>query len=282
MKHLYNVLLMVLCACQVATAQDMQKCCGSSNNTFLLGNTNYARHTQCLYLPSDLTNATAGMIGRIYYRYGSTGQGTGNTLTDLRISLKQVAGTGFNNFHFFTGLTTVLESESYTIPPGTTGEWFGIDLDQPFQYDPTLTLVVDIVFDSSTTVVFGTLSSPMSGRKIYSADPTSPTGGALVTNWQDIGFDLDLSTGVAMHNMTSGRLFPVPVNDRLRLHFTETREHRGESAIIDLGGRTILEAQIPVAAEWIELNTSDLPAGAYILRSVFADGSSESHKFIRD
>ncbi len=38
-----------------AQAQMVQKCCGTSNSTFLLGNLTTASHSQSIYTPADLT-----------------------------------------------------------------------------------------------------------------------------------------------------------------------------------------------------------------------------------
>jgi hypothetical protein len=68
-------------------AQQAQRCCGTSNSTFLLGNTNFAPHTQSLYLPGDLVNEESGLITTLYFRYGDTGEDLGNTLSGLLIRL---------------------------------------------------------------------------------------------------------------------------------------------------------------------------------------------------
>ena len=61
-------------------AQMFYKGLGTQNSTYLLGLMT-GSHTQCIYLPSDLTPVPqAGSIVRIYYRYGDVDQEVGNTL----------------------------------------------------------------------------------------------------------------------------------------------------------------------------------------------------------
>ncbi|MBK7085996.1 MAG: hypothetical protein IPH53_15565 [Flavobacteriales bacterium] len=62
MMHRSFSALLMLTAFAPTQAQTVQKCCGSSNSTFLLGNLATANHSQCLYLPTDLTGATDGEI----------------------------------------------------------------------------------------------------------------------------------------------------------------------------------------------------------------------------
>ncbi|MBK6541907.1 MAG: T9SS type A sorting domain-containing protein [Flavobacteriales bacterium] len=210
MMHRSFSALLMLTAFAPTQAQTVQKCCGSSNSTFLLGNLATANHSQCLYLPTDLTGATDGEITRIYYRYGTTGQTSGNTLTNFMVRMTQTSATAFvGGDTFFTGLDTVLTRATFTIAPGTTGDWFVIPLDSAFTFDASLTLVVDISFTGSATTNFGTYSTNLAGRKLYWNDLTSPTGESVVTTWQDIGFDLAPTTGVVDH-FAAAPLLPYP------------------------------------------------------------------------
>lgn len=125
--HTRTTLLALAFALPVALcAQDVQRCCGTSNSTFLLGNTSFAPHTQSLYLPGDLQNEVSGLITTLYFRYGSTGEDLGNTLTGLMIRLGMTTAGAFTSNTFFTDLDTVLMAPTYTIAPGTEGNWFSI------------------------------------------------------------------------------------------------------------------------------------------------------------
>ena len=183
-------LAIILSFSTLAHAQQVEKCCGTSSSTFLLGSPAYARHTQCLYAPGELTGAVVGQIHRLYYRYGNSGVALGNTLGNITISMVQTNATSFTGVNFLTGLQTVFQADSLTIAPGVSGDWFNFNLDALFNFDPSLSLVVDIRWETSANSAFGTMSvGNTTGRKIMSPDPSSPTGEAWNT-LQDIGFAL--------------------------------------------------------------------------------------------
>ncbi|QQR86684.1 MAG: T9SS type A sorting domain-containing protein [Flavobacteriales bacterium] len=255
-------------------AQTVQKCCGTSNSTFLLGNLGTANHSQCLYTPGDLTGAIDGGITRIYYRYGTTGETDGNTLTNFMVRMTQTSATAFAGGNtFFTGLDTVLTSASYTIAPGTTGDWFVLELDSTFMFDASLTLVVDLSFTGSLTTNFGTLSTNLAGRKLYWNDITSPTGQSVVNTWQDIGFDLATSNAVeAPAITTSGAPYPNPVRDRLRVPDARTNE---PFRVVAADGRVHMEGAWPADG----LDLSGATPGMYLL--TFNDHSDKrQYRFV--
>ena len=257
-----SLLLLLVSLCPVLNAQDVQKCCGTSNSTFLLGNLSTASHSQCLYLPGDLTGAVAGEITRLYYRYGTTGQANGNVLTDFMVRLTQTTATAFAGGNtFFTGLDTALVRASYSIAPGTTGDWFAIDLDSTFTYDPTRTLVVDLSFTGSVTTTFGTLATNQAGRKLYWNDLSSPTGQRVVTTWQDIGFDVAVPTGV--NGPIAAPAPSVHPNPTSGLLVVDTPGTPGPLSVGDLTGRTLLRFTPTTSPALLDLGA--LPAGTYLL-----------------
>ncbi|MCB0790675.1 MAG: T9SS type A sorting domain-containing protein [Flavobacteriales bacterium] len=248
-------------------AQMVQKCCGSSNSTFLLGNLSTASHSQCIYTPADLTNAQPGAITTLFYRYGTTGVADGNTLTDFMIRLVQTTETAFPNGNtFFTGLDTVLMAASYDIHPGISGDWFAIPLDDTFDYDETLTLVVDISFSGSLTTNFGTMSTSMAGRKLYWNDVTSPTGQSLVSSWQDIGFDLELSTGIHGAEAMGMVLYPNPAQSHMKVLLRGGQGGSDRLSMRDAAGRVVLEAPWPVGAERGTIDVGELAPGCYLVQ----------------
>lgn len=281
MKLHYAPVALLLSASVRLAAQDVQKCCGTSNSTFLLGNIDYARHTQCLYTPGDLTGETAGNIVRLYYRYGDTGQQAGNTLGDLRIALGQTQATAFDGLAFFTEVEPVLTSANYTIAPGTTGQWFAIDLTTPFPYDPTSTLIVDIRFETSATQVFGTLSTTSANRKMMSASLTDEEG-ELWDSLQDIGFDLDGATTVLEHARTSFTLLPNPAHTQVTLRLDKALDSPATIQVMDLGGRTVAQERAAIGTERIGLDVAALPAGTYLVQLREGNGRTSHHKLVRE
>lgn len=252
-------------ALSAAPAQQIVKATlGTSNSTFLLGNTQALR-TQCLYLPSDLANPVAGNITRLYYRYGTTAQNTGVTLGNLVIRMgltNEVAFAGGNTY--FTGLDQVLSAASFTIPPGTTGDWFPIDLQTPFAYNPNRTLIIEIEFATTTAQAFGTYgTTPNNGRKLYSGTTGTATGTTTSTTWQDMGFDLDIGSGMEDVESASVLLWPNPARDEVAVRFAT--EVTGTVEAIGADGRVARSWPTSTSA-LITLELVGLAPGAYALR----------------
>lgn len=265
MRKLFT-LCMFLAATSISFGQQVQKCCGSSSSTFLLGNTGYASHTQCLYTPDQLTGATDGYIVRLYYRYGNSGIDDGNTLGDLRISLGQSTATAFSSVTFLTQLETVLETDSFTIAPGASGNWFSIDLTTPFAYDPAQSLVVDIRFASSANESFGTMSTfGHTGRKIMSATTDSPTGEFWDT-LQDLGFDLVDNTGMSSRALMGTSLYPNPTTSQADLIWANALETNATLSITDATGRVVHQGQLSAGTTRATMDLTRTTTGLYVVQ----------------
>ncbi len=261
------------------SAQEVQKCCNSTNSSFLLGSANYARHNQSLYLPSDFNNAISGNITHLYYRYGTANAEQGNVLTDLTISMAHTTQTSFINDAFITqGFVPVLASAEYTIPPGIPDEWFVIELDQPFAYDATLNLVVDIRFDQSQTLLTcRAVGTP--GRKIATGDPLSLVGTTTSDNLHDIGFDLDGATGISSSGPIYFTSHPNPANDRFQVTFGQAITAPIEVQVMDATGRSVGGGKLPAGSDRLLLDVSAYAPGLYTIGS--ADRSINV-RFVRE
>ncbi|MEO5585668.1 MAG: T9SS type A sorting domain-containing protein [Flavobacteriales bacterium] len=281
MKRILTLLIAISVAGTTYT-QEVQKCCGTSSSTFLLGSTNYARHTQCLYAPGDFTGATSGSIIRLYYRYGTSGVANGNTLGDLSISLRQTTATAFSGVQFLTGLQSVLDATSLSIAPGQSGNWFSIELDTPFLYDPTQSLVVDIRFENSANTAFGTYAtSGNTGRKIMSDSTASPTGETWDT-LQDLGFDLDDGAGVSQRVLTDVMLYPNPAEARSELMWTMPLAQGGFITLSDLSGRTMMTSPVAAGLTRTSLDLTSMAKGMYLLQLRDATGLLYSERLGRE
>lgn len=281
MKQLFTLLGTLLFLGTSTQAQMVQKCCGTSNSTFLLGNTSFAKHTQCIYLPADLTGAASGPITTLYFRYGSTGEDLGNTLGGLMIRLGLTTETAFAGGNtFFTDLDTVLMAAQYNIPPGIEGDWFSIELDTPFPFEMSETLILDIWFESSTTTNFGTLGTSNTGRKLYSLDLTSPTGTTTSSTWQDIGFDLSLPTGLRAQGLGAFRIHPLPGQDQWQVRWTDTAA-ADRLLLYDATGRVVSSEGLAGEANSHVLDLSDANAGIYIAELRLRDGTRHTQRFVR-
>ncbi len=272
LRYALTITLATATICSSLHAQTYFKGLGTSNSTFLLGNVS-ARHTQCLYLPSDLNNAESGTIIDLYFRYGSTGNQAGVTLGDLSIRLGQTDATAFVNGNvYFDQLEVVLQADTFNIPPGVTGEWFNINLDVPYDFNATKTLILDITFLTSTTGTFGTLGTPNSGRKLYSANAGTPTGTTSSTTWQDMGFDLDIGTGVRNLGVRASSLYPNPFSDLVQLDLQGPLTPDAHIEVLDITGRTVMQLRAGGHHGPLVLDMGGYPAGAYIVR---ASGTQE-------
>ncbi len=263
MTNRYAILGLLLFAPFFAHAQEVQKCCGTGSSTFLLGSTNYARHTQCLYAPGELTGAVPGNIHKLYYRYGNSGIAVGNTLDGITIAMRQIPQTSFTGTAFLGELQTVLHSTSITIPPGASGAWFSIDLDTPFPFDPTLSLVVDINFQESSNTSFGTMSVGIDGRKLMSPSTTDPNGESWST-LQDIGFDL-IQTGIGHRVLDGARMYPNPATEMVSLEWTSPLAEAATLELADVTGKAVRRLQLPAGAVRASLPTAQLAAGSYLV-----------------
>ncbi|MGB3527673.1 MAG: T9SS type A sorting domain-containing protein [Flavobacteriales bacterium] len=262
-------------------AQDVQKCCGTSNSTFLLGNTSYARHTQSLYLPGDLTNAQSGTIDRLYFRYGSTGEELGVTLSNVMIRLALTPATSFVGGNtFYTNLDTVLMTPELIIAPGLTGEWFSFPID-PFQYDAGRTLILDIWFEGSSTTNFGTYGSNNNGRKLYAIDLDLTTGSSSSSTWQDFGFDVDGTTSIAEQQADAFQLIPLPGHEQWKLSWNSVELDQATMQLRDATGRLLREERVQPANGDHLLDMAGRSSGIYFVQLRDASGIVGVQRFLK-
>jgi hypothetical protein len=117
-----------------------------SNNSFPL-NMPAGKDVQLLYLPGEFNQpipAPAGNITSISLRIGDTYPLGPWTYTDLTIKMGQSAIVSFPGGSFYTGSLTTVYYRSSVLLSAPGGTWLTIDLDTPFAYDPTQSLIVDL------------------------------------------------------------------------------------------------------------------------------------------
>lgn len=252
---------------------------GGTNSTFLLGNAAYARKSQMIYPAGTLTGASAGTINRIYFRYGSTGIANGQTLTNFTVRLAQAPLTGFipaaTGYDFYPGLDTVLSAATYSIPTGTNGNWFAINLTTAFPFDPALSLIIETKFDSSSSGTFGTLggnNTPV--RKIISPDVNSLTGSGTSGTWQDFGFDLGAVTGTS-HQVSAQALeiYPSPASGHIWVKPSGAASGNMKVQLINSLGVLVLRKEISASAgnPGFPLEVQHLESGIYFVTLETAD-----------
>jgi hypothetical protein len=249
-------------------AQIIYKGLNNDNSTFLLGATN-ARKSQCLYKPSDFnTIPNMGEIIKIYYRFGTTGVGTSHDLSPFTIKMGQTTDSIFPPGNtFFTGLTTVRFDSIYTIPAGIQGNWFGIDLQTPFTFDSTKTLIVEIQFYNSTVSNFGTLGNSNTTQKLISADTAAVAQtGFGSTTWQDFGFDYLITTGTKT-TLTAKDIiiYPNPSADKININAVQLIED-GTISIFNVYGHLITNFYPITKTNNTAIDISYLSKGVYYIQ----------------
>jgi len=278
-----NILLftLIILSFNFLKAQQVQKGFGTSNSTFLFGYTSYAAKSQCIFWPSDFTNLAAGTITRIYYKYG-TGAGD-QVLTRFSIQMGQTTETAFTSSTFFTGLTPVYYRDSDTIPQGVSGNWFYFDLDTPFTYDSTKTLIVQLIFPESAIDSWGTLgSSNNPAKKMISPDTLATTGDPTSSTWQDFGFDLATASGIySFISKTNGfdfLLAPNPAQNDMLITTFNSALQTTDLSITTLLGETVYTQKLTTNSAYIDIN--NLSNGIYFVTLTDQQGKVKSKKFI--
>lgn len=125
------------------------------NNSYPLSS-NTSNHVQWLAEPNTFwsggvgngTAAIPGNITKIYILIGTAGSSA--VYTNFELSLGQNVGTlnAFPTTTYYTGLTSCFFQAAYPINTAVSGQWYEIILQNPFSYDPTLSLIIDLKHDS--------------------------------------------------------------------------------------------------------------------------------------
>lgn len=169
---------------------------GTSNNSFPLNST--TNKVQWIYDPGMFTStgtgagqpAFAGLITHVYFRIGST-LNTNSTYSNFTIKLGQNVGTQttWSSSTWNTGLTTCFQATSHQLTGATTNSWYMVQLQTPFVYDPTQSLVFEISTSGGTgaTVLQYTANG---NRRIWGASSSTPNGSSYGSGLVDFGFDI--------------------------------------------------------------------------------------------
>jgi hypothetical protein len=202
MKKIYNFLLIAVMMgmsygiIQAQNPQFHNGTSGTSSNSFPL-NTTTSNHVQWIYGPNFFgsggtgvgTPAYNGNIVKVYFRIGGSSNPSA-TYTDFTISLAQNVGTlsSWTNGTYNTSLTQVFYQSSFTSTGAASGQWFGVVLQTPFQYDPSLALIFDLKVSGGTGNSVYQVSTTGINARIW-GNYTATTG-SFGTGRVDFGFDL--------------------------------------------------------------------------------------------
>src|SRR5688572_27749442 len=181
---------------------------GTGTNAFPFSSTAGLK-SQNLYLPGDFAPVVSpgNNITRLYWR-AATANAT-SVFTNFNILLGQTTAVQFpgaGNNEFFTGLTNVLSSPSFSLTSGALNDWFFIDLQTPFLYDPSQTLIIEVVWASrtGTGISVRTSTGPaVPFHKRITAGTTNATIGNTSAIWTDFGIDV-IPAGPCTNPPTAG------------------------------------------------------------------------------
>lgn len=175
------------------------------NNTFPLGEPN-GKKVEFLYLPGDFNQpspAPAGNITSISIRISTeyTVPGT-NVFSDLSINLGQASITALPLGSFYQGpMTNVYYSASVSLT-AVAGDWLTIQLDTPFYYDPSQSLIVGIEhcgYTGSANFVGGTTTG--SGMRRSWSSGGCPFNYSSTNGWVNhLGFNMGGAPSVPISN----------------------------------------------------------------------------------
>ncbi|MFZ4796561.1 MAG: immunoglobulin-like domain-containing protein [Bacteroidia bacterium] len=156
---------------------------------------------QSLVAPGELTGAYLGRITKLYF------QGTPSlslTFSSLTISLTQTTLVGLPS-NAMTGLTTVYTATSVVTSSNSSG-WLMVTLPTPYVYDPTQSLVIEVLNCGSTGGFNITNATKSTMRRSYSTPGTcSMTYSGQ--GQQLFNFGVDMITGTS-----SGPILPPIAN----------------------------------------------------------------------
>lgn len=139
------LVLLVLCSGNYVFSQTPQyynyQNSGSSTNNFPF-NVNTGKAVNMLFLAGDFNQPaplpTGKSITKVYFY---TVNAATRTFTDLRILLAQDTITSFSNDFYSGTFDTVYYNPSATLTSTALG-WMSVELDHPFPYDPSKTLIM--------------------------------------------------------------------------------------------------------------------------------------------
>jgi hypothetical protein len=125
------------------------------------------------------TSVTSGAIYKIYFMIGSTASSSA-VYKDFSLGLAQNEGTNtkFTTTSTWSTVTQVFYRSSMSITGASTGGWVEFELDKPFNYDPSKSLVFEMKVSSGTgnTVYQNSLDQRKYGASTASSPSSSGTG----------------------------------------------------------------------------------------------------------
>ncbi|MCX7834051.1 MAG: T9SS type A sorting domain-containing protein [Ignavibacteria bacterium] len=196
------------------------------------------------------------------------------TFTDLVILMAQSTITTLTSGQFYSGpYDTVYHKASVTLT-SYNNKWMGIELDKPFAYDTSKSLILFVGQCASTGTSMTVRNKSYTGiRRVWSVGgcPFTPysSGDAAV-----VGFGIDVSPitgGIGKISQIPEQYdlqqnYPNPFNPSTKINFSIPDAGFVSLKITDILGRevvTLVEEYKPIGTYSVEFYADDLPSGVY-------------------
>ena len=173
---------------------------------------------------------------------GSTGQATGNTLTDFRSAPAADHCDRVSKhrqlFHRLNDRAVI----PFVIAPGTTGDWFAIEPQsvRVRSFTEHWSFHANVHFNGQ---VFGTLRHQQHRTKLVSPNLTDTVGSLTSSTWQDFGFDFLLNGLDPSAAKLPRSLYPNPTSNLLTVTI-DGPSVSGNLVVRDMQGREMLRRRI--------------------------------------
>lgn len=221
--HFLTLILLLFCCNEILAQQITNGNLTSGSNTTPF-NASTSKRVQQIYKPSFFAGSspTAGLINRVYFR-ASAAQANNPRFSNFQMSMGQTTDTVFSGNQFVGNLETVISLKSaYVIQgPIVANDYIPFDLETPFLYDPTQSLVVETQMDGFVTgfsLRFSTVTNVRLSAEDYNATIGTPSN-------INAGFGFDITPfapndfGIFRLNSPTAPFLgsnPVPVSVDLR------------------------------------------------------------------
>jgi hypothetical protein len=261
-----------------------------ANNGLPFGITEGMR-TEWLIGPGEFNQpspAPAGHITKLWFRVGSSTQGSG-TYTNLTITLGQDSINGLPNNQFYNGqLDTVYFRSSATItaPPNA---FIAFVLDTVFDYNPALSLIIDVMQCGKTGGFTLSTHNLLGSRVSWSyAGPCNQNWFAY-WNWvPHCGIDIIPLTEIISNNgqipdiYVLDQNYPNPFNPVTKIKFSLPVSSNVKLIVYDITGKevqTLVNDFLNSGSYDIKFDGTNLPSGLYFYRLITGN-YSETKKML--
>ncbi len=197
------------------------------------------------------TPAFAGLITHVFFRIGTT-VNPNSTYTNFTIKLGQNVGTQstWTSSTWATGLTTVFQQASYQLTGATALNWYMVQLQTPFVYDPSKSLVFEISTSGGTGNQVAQFTT--NGNRRIWGPSANAAGTGFGSGQVDFGFDIvPLNIDVKAINFPS---------DICQFETAQVEVTVENTDIVARGG-FLLEYKINGVSQSVETYSQQIPAG---------------------